>query len=199
MKGLRSLAVALTVLIVSLSGYAVYLVLDDLTSRVTVAEVESGKNGKAAAEANQKAEVLAQQVRSLGETPIVQPSTPKTDEKSPIRYVPVPGPTGATGPAGTPGKSLPGLPGAPGQSVVGPPGDVGPSGATGPSGSAGKDGKDGTPGADGSTGSPGADGRGITSLACSGPAAPITFTVTYSDGSTQDFSCGSVVEPEPTP
>lgn len=152
-------------------------------------------------EQQKRADLLAQQVRSLGETPIVQPSTPAVKGEPKSRYVPVPGPAGKDGANGLPGKSLPGLPGAPGQSVVGPPGATGKDGATGPAGptgSAGKDGKDGGPGADGAPGSNGADGRGVTSLACSGAVAPITFTVTFSDGSSQDFSCGSAVEPEPT-
>lgn len=155
-------------------------------------------------EQQKRADLLDQQIRALGETPIVQPSKPAVKGEPKSRYVPLPGPAGRDGADGLPGsdgKSLPGLPGAPGQSVVGPPGDTGPTGPTGPagpSGSAGKDGKDGSPGADGSPGSNGQDGRGITSLACSGATAPITFTVTFSDGSSQEFSCGSFVEPDPS-
>lgn len=44
----------------------------------------------------------------------------------------------------------------------------------------------------------GADGRGITSLVCSSSLGPITFTLTLTDGTTQDFSCGTdPLGPEP--
>jgi hypothetical protein len=46
----------------------------------------------------------------------------------------------------------------------------------------------------------GVDGRGITSLACSATLGPITFTVTYTDGTTQQFSCGDApIDPDPEP
>jgi hypothetical protein len=49
-------------------------------------------------------------------------------------------------------------------------------------------------------GQDGRDGRGITSLACSATLGPITFTVTYTDGTTQEFSCGDApVDPDPDP
>lgn len=146
-----------------------------------------------------RADLLDQQVRELGETPIVEPSENSALES---RYVPVPGAAGPAGPPGADGaagQSLPGLPGAPGRTVVGPPGTTGPAGAEGEAGATGTSGKDGKDGAVGDPGANGQDGRGISSLACAGAVAPITFTVTYTDGSTQEFSCGSPPEPEPTP
>lgn len=58
-------------------------------------------------------------------------------------------------------------------------------------GADGKDGKDGAPGADGTNGAPGADGRGVTTVDCTS-LTPTTFTFTYSDGTTQEVSCGAV-------
>lgn len=47
---------------------------------------------------------------------------------------------------------------------------------------------------DGADGDDGTDGRGIASVVCSGGIAPITFTLTYTDGSTDDFSCGGLAD-----
>ena len=66
----------------------------------------------------------------------------------------------------------------------------------------GEDGEDsqvpGPPGADSTvpgpagesiTGPKGDEGRGIASMSCSGMAAPATFIITYTDGSTQEVQC----------
>jgi hypothetical protein len=82
------------------------------------------------------------------------------------------------------------------------------AGVSGTNGTDGKDGKDGaagdrgpagTDGLPGANGTNGADGRGIASLVCSTTSAPITFNVTYTDGTSQEFSCGEVAStPDPT-
>lgn len=190
MRSLRIVSVILTVLIVAGSAFAVYLVLDDLTDRLTAAEVRSGENRANADEANRKTEALATQLKALGETPVVEPDNGAQPQ---IRYVPVPGKDGAAGRRG-----LPGLPGSDGASITGPPGESA-TGEPGPTGSPGKDGAngvDGAPGKDGTNGTNGTDGRGITSLSCTGIFAPITFAVTYTDGTTAEFSCGAV-DPAP--
>jgi hypothetical protein len=51
---------------------------------------------------------------------------------------------------------------------------------------------------DGTDGTDGTDGRGIESLVCSSNLGPITFTLTLTDGTVQEFSCGTTpVEPDP--
>jgi hypothetical protein len=73
-------------------------------------------------------------------------------------------------------------------------------GPAGPKGEPGKDGRDGADGANGSDGAAGAEGRGVASLVCSSGLGMITFTLTLTDGTTQEFSCGSTpVEPDPDP
>lgn len=68
----------------------------------------------------------------------------------------------------------------------GPKGDPGPTGEAGPAGPAGST---GPPGADGSPGPTGADGRGISSVDCSSNNQNTSFTVHYSDGTTQTLTC----------
>lgn len=197
MRLLRILSIVITGLIVAGSAFAVYLVLDDLTDRLTTAEVRSGENKANADEANRKAEALATQVKSLGETPVVEPNSKAQPE---IRYVPVPGRPGSDGANGVNGRDgNDGPPGAslPGKDGVSIRGADGANGSDGADGQNGVDGAPGSPGKDGTNGSPGADGRGIASLSCSGLFAPITFTVTYTDGTTAEFSCGAV-EPAPS-
>lgn len=77
-----------------------------------------------------KVDALYEQLRSVGEDPVVGPGTPSPSTT---------GPSGPTGPQGAPGDD--GAPGAGGQ--------PGTSGAPGP---AGADGEDGTPGANGQPG-----------------------------------------------
>lgn len=55
------------------------------------------------------------------------------------------------------------------------------------------------PPADGVNGTNGTNGRGIAALACSGGLTPMTFTVTYDDGTQQEFTCGEIPIPTPTP
>jgi hypothetical protein len=108
------------------------------------------------------------------------------------------GPTGPPGPRGTPGadSTLPGPSGRPGSDSTepGPPGSD--STIPGPAGTPGADstvpgptGPTGPGGPPGERGEPGADGRGVTSVECDS-ALPMTFTFTYSDGTTSTATCG---------
>jgi type II secretory pathway pseudopilin PulG len=117
------------------------------SQRATLAEV------KASADANATmSRQLADQVRALGATPVVQP---------------VPGPVGAPGATGAAGATGPqgpqGPAGPPGPK--GDPGAVGSAGAPGAAGPAGQPGTDGQPGATGPPGPPGDPGP-------QGPAGP---------------------------
>lgn len=101
-----------------------------------------------------------------------------------------PGPEGDRGPLGPEGPDgRPGVDGEPGDD--GEPGASGSDGDTGPTGPAGAEGPAGPPGL---TGPPGPGGRGVSSVECDS-STPFTFTITYSDGSTETFSCGG--EPPP--
>lgn len=139
--------------------------------------------------------LLAEQVESLGEKPVV-PAAPASLSPLPpsIRYLPVQGPRGARGEQGERGEA-----GADGEdsTIAGPAGAAGANGADstvpGPQGPAGAD---GSPGKDGKDGSP---GRGIASIVCTGGLTPITFTFTYTDGTTETVTCGQLEPVEPTP
>ncbi|RSD26341.1 collagen-like domain-containing protein [Amycolatopsis eburnea] len=98
---------------------------------------------------------LAEQVRQLGGTPVVQPAPAGAT-----------GATGATGVPGLPGRD--GKDGAPGQTppclttpqqCVGADGKPGQNGTPGTPGTAGTPGVAGTPGKDGAPGTPGSDGK----------------------------------------
>ena len=114
-----------------------------------------------------KVDALYEQLRSVGEDPVVKPGTPSPSS---------PGPSGPTGPQGVPGddgapcaggqpgqSGSPGPAGAdgedgqPGESVVGPQGPAGPPGPAGPAG---------PPGPQGEQGVPGMNGIGITGVSC---------------------------------
>jgi len=123
------------------------------------------KNAKALDTANAKIAALSGQVEGLGETPV---ATPKSPPATQVQYVPIPGPRGP--------KGLPGNPGKPGAASTIP----GPSGTDGKNGADGKDGTDG------------ADGRGIASAQCGDDGR---WTVTYTDGSSQDAGVCRVLVP----
>lgn len=127
--------------------------------------------------------------------------TPAAASDPSTRYVPVPGPRGFPG---LPGVGIDGEDGRNGRdgadsTIPGPAGAPGASGADstvpGPQGPAGPAGKDGT---DGRNGTDGAPGRGLAAVTCTGGLTPITFTFTYSDGTTETVTCGEL-EPVPTP
>lgn len=147
------------------------------------------------AEQRATSEALESQVRSLGEEPVVDAPDSVPPE---VRYMPMPGRPGADGADGEPGAEGPrgprGAAGSDGESIVGETGSTGAPGATGstgdrgPQGPAGDRGPAGPAGADGAPGADGADGRGIAELACVGPR--ITFTITWTDGTTTEVQCG---------
>lgn len=156
------------------------------------------------AEQQSTSEALAEQIRGLGEAPVVDVDRPSSPE---LRYMPLPGrpgadgedgrdgEPGARGPAGRDGPD--GNDGADGESIIGPQGPVGAPGATGSTGSTGSSGPAGPAGAQGPAGRDGADGRGIASILCTS-LTPIDLTITYSDGTTATVSCGPV-DPDPEP
>ena len=127
-----------------------------------------------------------------------------------------PGPPGAAGAAGSPGKpgangtpgtdGQPGRPGEPGSDGTpgapgseGSPGVAGPSGPPGPPGADGAPGSPGPAGADGTDGTDGTDGRGVVNVACdSNSLRSMTFTFTFTDGTTQTVSCGGISTPPPS-
>jgi hypothetical protein len=150
-------------------------------------------NAKALQDANAKVTALSDQIKSLGKKPVVS--------SKPVVV------TGDRGPGPTPGQvavaiqqycfahgGCRGPAGPPGLTVVGPKGDkgdkgdtvTGPPGGSGPSGPAGKDGADGKNGADGK------DGRGVQSTQCGDDGR---WTVTYTDGSTEDAGVCRVLGP----
>lgn len=140
-----------------------------------------------------QAEQLANQVRGLGEVPVVDPA---------------PGAAGKTGPMGPAGPAGP-------RGPMGPPGVAGKDGANGKAGAAGTDGNDGTDGIDGAAGAqgepgpagpPGADGkdgtdgtdgkdgRSVESVSCDSGLG--TFTFYFSDGTSQTVQCTPGTDPE---
>lgn len=138
------------------------------------------------------ADTLADQIRDLGHDPVVDPGT--TPE---ARYMPVPGRDGKDGRDGRDGDSITGQPGRDGESIVGPPGRdgktvVGPPGADstvpGPPGKGEKGDKGDPSTVPGPRGGEGPPGRGIESMSCVGPR--ITFTITWTDGTTSEVQCG---------
>jgi hypothetical protein len=129
-------------------------------------------------------QILAEQVRSLGETPATTPTEPPT-------VVAVPGPPGPSGPPGPPGPSIegprgrrgvPGLPGEQGEpGPAGPAGPVGASGETGPAGAEGEAGPAGPQGETGPTGPPGPEPESFTFTISGPPDGDRTFTCTDPD------------------
>lgn len=192
------------VLVAVVVGGLFYL-FDDVTDRLTVAErnaqrneVVAADNREALSEANDRVDVLGQQIRDLGEDPVVSTS-------------PVQGPTVITGPQGERGlRGLIGLQGPPG--ATGNTGARGAAGATGATGAAGATGSQGATGATGPQGATGAqgdrgpagqdgkDGRGIKSAVCTDGRWTITYTDdTTSDGGDCTASLLPTPAPEPTP
>ncbi|KQP83734.1 collagen-like protein [Aeromicrobium sp. Leaf291] len=165
----------------------VWLAFNDVTDRLTQAEQRGDTNAAAAqetreslTEANDRVDALGQQVRDLGEDPVV-PTSPVVNSPTIL-----PGPRGEQGLRGLLG--LPGAPGASGRdgqngqdstvpgptgpagrdsTVPGPQGERGPMGATGERGPAGAD---------------GAPGRGIADVQCTDGR----WVVTYTDNTTSD-------------
>lgn len=193
----------LTVVVALICLGAVFLMFDRLTNRVS--EAESGQaDYREEAQANgKKVDALADQVRSLGRTPVAEQSG---DDRLPTLIRGPRGEMGPVGPQGRPGKD--GANGKDGSSgprgatggtgAAGAAGDAGAPGAAGkdgapgppgPKGEPGPPGPKGEPGKDGANGTDGKVGRGLSSITCDS-ALPLTFTVTYSDGSSESVTCG---------
>lgn len=165
----------------------VWLAFNDVTDRLTQAEQRGDTNAAAAqetreslTEANDRVDALGQQVRDLGEDPVV----PTSPVNSPTI---LPGPRGEQGLRGLLG--LPGVPGAAGRDgatgATGATGETGAAGSTGAQGATGATGPQGPAGPAGERGPAGADGapgRGISDVQCSDGR----WIVTYTDGTTSD-------------
>lgn len=131
---------------------------------------------------------LTEQLRQLGEKPVVEPEDPP----EPGQIIPIPGPRGPScieeiglqpcrgdeGRSGQPGSE--GEPGEPG--VPGTPGEQGPKGEKGDTGERGPEGP---------AGPAGADGRGIQTVTCEGGQ----FVVTYTDGTSHPVAGSSCIGP----
>ncbi|MFB9925984.1 hypothetical protein ACFORO_12605 [Amycolatopsis halotolerans] len=149
-----------------------------------------------------QAQQLAQQVRSLGGTPVVTPpapgpSGPQGATGAEGRQGP-PGPSGPSGPPGTPGAN--GAPGSTG--ATGTPGTPGTAGAAGTNGLNGSAGKDGAPGPAGPSGSPGPPGpagpsgpQGATGNDGQPGQPPSGWTTTYPGGVTETCSRAANFDP----
>lgn len=149
-----------------------YFMLANAGARAERIELISQLDGERA-----KVDALYEQLRSLGEDPVVEPGKPTPGAEGPQgptgpQGVPgvdgrppsaadvlsavnaycasVGGCRGTDGQPGTPGKpGADGQPGAPGESVAGPQGPAGPAGPQGDAGPAGPQGDEGIPGANG--------------------------------------------------
>lgn len=189
-------------------GFVAYTVYDGSTRarsnndraaiRAELTEARGDLDQQKAATAAQEAATtaLADQVESLGEKPVVEPEAAARATLVQVPGPRGPGPTmaqlgrlvsaqiddvlvkvcggscnGKTGKAGANGAD----------SEI--PGPAGPPGPVGPKGDGGSDGSDGSNGADGS------NGRGIESLSCSTLAPETTFTITFTDGTSQTITC----------
>lgn len=102
------------------------------------------------------------------------------------------GPRGFQGPVGPQGPR--GAKGDQGDTVVGEEGADGATGATGPKGEKGDKGDKGEKGDPGTNGTNGSNGRGIQSIACTQGNA--SFTITYTDGTSETVECsgGPLIE-----
>jgi hypothetical protein len=146
-----------------MSVIVVVLLVHGLTENVREAEHKADRSAAATKEASEAVTDLAEQVRSLGGQPVVEPSDlPQVGPQGDVGPQGLTGATGATGPQGPRG-------------LKGATGPAGAAGAKGEPGPAGRDGKDGTDGADGADGAVGPAGY------------PTSFTFTWLGG--QEFTC----------
>lgn len=172
----RWLPIGMVLIVAGIIGLALLLFLtssrdtDKITALGGQVNTLAGQQAKAAQDAQQ----LAEQIRGMGGTPVVEPP-----------QVVQPGPAGLPGVAGQNGS--PGLKGDQGD-----PGPTGPAGKTGPTGPSGPAGDNGQPGVDGNDGAPGAAGAAGQPGAKGDPGQngtdgqpPAGWTANYSDGSTE--------------
>ncbi len=174
---------------------------DDLAARVQAACRGDGSDAKRLAEKGLCSRA-AETRKEIDKAPSISVPS-QTSQASPVqtRYVPIPGPSGPPGEDGsdgadsdTPGpqgpagndSTVPGPAGPPGQSIKGDKGDKGDRGES----------------------IKGDPGRGFTDVSCQaegGLTPSLTFTFTYSDGTSQTITCTQLPpvdptpEPEPTP
>lgn len=146
MRRLRIVALSIVAIITVLSATSIYLVLDRFTDRLATAEHAARENRTRLDDQQLTSTVLAQQLRALGEEPVIEPADPPS-----IRTIPLPGRPGADGRDGTNGR--PGRDGKSGQ-----PGQAGPTGATGEAGAKGDQGPAGPQGDRGPEGPTGPQG-----------------------------------------
>ncbi|GAA4075793.1 collagen-like protein [Nocardioides kongjuensis] len=189
MKRLRILAAVLVTLIVAMSVLSVYLVLDRVTDRLAAAEEKAQANGKRADDALATAQALAEQVRLLGQQPVVEPDDPPAG---------APGAPGLRGPMGPPGPrgascveelGYPRCRGAAGS--AGATGATGQAGVDGAAGPAGKDGKDGAQGPQGDPGPAGPQGPAGTAVpgTYSCPAGEVMTGFTVAGDGSVSLAC----------
>ncbi len=180
--------------------------IDDLRAELEAAQADAAEQAHAS-------RVLARQIRSLGEKPVVDPADPQL-MPGPSGMPGAAGPQGVRGPAGLRGSDgADGVPGPPGpRGPAGPTGaaggtrPAGTDGSTGPAGSAGAKGDQGEAGADGEPGPPGPPGPAgdpgpAGPQGPQGPAGypdsfsydvgPVTFVCTDPDGD-RAYSCTQV-------
>lgn len=210
-RGQRALKVGFAIVFVGLVALAAAFGYSAALSSDRAHEAELAR-----ADIIRRAQVLEAQVDRLGGTPAVDIPGPAEGDPGPAGPAGIPGLTGeqgSPGPQGEPGPRGPrgrtgrqgvsgaaGTPGSPGaRGPAGPAGEAGPTGEPGaqgdpgPQGPAGEPGPQGEPGPAGPAGEAGPQGQagvGIASIVCDTTGQVITFRVTFTDGTVQEFSCG---------
>lgn len=183
-------------LLAAVLGFGLYLAAANSQARAERAELIAQLDEERA-----KVDALYEQLRSVGENPVVSPGS-----ESPS----TPGPSGPTGPQGVPGDdgraptseeviaavnaycaSIGGCRGADGQTIVGPIGPAGTPGTNGETivGPQGPAGEPGAAGPAGPAGATGATGVGVQSVACVvRDDLSTAFRFTLTDGSAYDVT-----------
>ena len=156
MKRLKVLGIVAVMLLMTYTTYSVL----NLAVRTQHSAADRADLRSQLVDQQAKTTLLFEQVKDLGETPVVQPN----DRLPLVQYVPTYGPRGFAGLDGSNGTD--GVDGAPG--AAGPQGPPGEAGAAGPAGPAGPEGDDGQ------------DAPRITGIQCDGS----TGVFTLSDGTT---------------
>ena len=161
----QSLLIWTAVLVLSLILGLVYASVLELMDRARDSEAEGHALRSDLSQSQAAVDALAEQVKSLGATPVASPTMPAQPLVGPS------GGMGPRGPRGLPGRTVPGPAGSPGATgATGERGERGDRGDTGEQGPAGADST--VPGPAGPSGSPG--------------PAPTSFTWTDKTGSTYE-------------
>lgn len=179
-------------LLAAILGAFVYVVVDSGNARAA-ARAERVELMQQLDEERARVDALYEQLRSLGEDPVVEPGGSKPEG--------LPGEQGPTGPQGVPGRDgrtptaaeVLAAVTAYCASIGGCEGADGTPGVNGTNGIDGQDGAPGAPGAKGDKGDPGAAGVSIVSVTCTTIGDPMdlpnlrtAFRFTFSDGTTND-------------